>query len=71
MSLIGNDFVPVVQTKAARCSQCRAKIPKGATALESHRFGKCQKRVCSEQCRQDFDDAYWQERARERGQSAR
>jgi hypothetical protein len=62
--LIGNDFKPVVQAKTTRCSECGHKIQKGATALESRRFGKCQKRVCSEQCRQDFDDAYWQERAR-------
>lgn len=63
--LIGNDFVLIVQTKPTRCSECGCKILKGATALESNKFGRCMKRVCSEQCRQDFDDAYWQARARQ------
>jgi uncharacterized Fe-S center protein len=60
MALIGSDFVSVVQKRKTRCSECHADIPVGAIALESIKDGKCKKRVCSEKCRLDFDDAFWQ-----------
>ena len=68
MALIGDDFVPIVATRNVRCSECGAVVYKGQTALESIRGGKVKKRVCSEACRQTFDDNYWQARANEREQ---
>ena len=64
--LLGSDFITVYAVKRCRCSECGRNIAKGEHCLESHRFGKLQKRVCSEQCRLDFDDAFWQQKARER-----
>jgi uncharacterized Fe-S center protein len=66
MPLIGSDFVPVIQERTSYCSQCNEVIPKGATALEAIRDGKCKKRVCSETCRLDFDDAFWRTAAHKR-----
>jgi hypothetical protein len=70
MSAIGSDFQRVKQTHRTRCSECGAGIPVGEIALESIRDGKCRKRVCSNQCRIDFDDRYWQERAALRKRNA-
>ena len=64
--LIGNDFITVFSVKVCRCSECGRRIAKGEHCLESHRFGKLQKRVCSEACRLTFDDRFWQGKARER-----
>ena len=64
MSLIGSDFKVVLAIRDCRCSECGSRIAQGDKCLESVRFGKVQKRVCSEKCRLDFDDAYWQEKAR-------
>jgi hypothetical protein len=66
MSLIGNDFKLVVAPFAFNCGECGNHIPAGGRCLESVRFGKVQKRVCSEDCRVSFDDRYWQERADQR-----
>ena len=68
MPLIGSDFVLVKASKPVRCSECGKHIAKGENVLESVRFGKVQKRVCSEECRLEFDDKFWQERARMRRQ---
>jgi hypothetical protein len=68
--LIGSDFIVGVALKPCACSECGKHIAKGDHVLESVRIGKVQKRVCSEQCRLNFDDAFWQDRAnrRERGE---
>ncbi len=63
MSAIGSDFQRVKQEHRTICSECGADIPAGGIALESIRGGKCRKRVCSEDCRLEFDNRYWQERA--------
>lgn len=64
MSLIGSDFVKVKATKSCKCSECGAHIDPGVECLESFRMGRVQKRVCSEACRLEFDNNYWQDRAR-------
>ena len=66
MSAIGSDFQRVKQEHSTICSECGSGIPAGGIALESVRDGKCHKRVCSEECRLEFDNRYWQERARRR-----
>jgi hypothetical protein len=69
MGLIGSDFKPEDATYAFYCPECHARVAKGEACQVSRRFGKVQKRLCAnEACRLSFDDAYWQERAR---QSAR
>lgn len=65
MALIGSDFQPEALTYNRRCSECGKKMQKGDNVLVSRRFGKVQKRVCSEECRLEFDNNYWQERARQ------
>lgn len=64
--MIGSDFVEQPAPYRVACSECHIKIPKGQIALVSMRYGRVQKRVCSEACRQTFDDRYWQDRAHER-----
>ena len=64
--LIGSDFMPEISECKTRCSECRRKIEAGQTALVSRRFGKVQKRVCSEECRLTFDDKFWQGKAHAR-----
>ena len=66
MALIGNDFNTIVLTHPSHCGECGKYLPKGTEMLVSIRFGKVQKRVCSEQCRIDFDDSFWQGKADER-----
>jgi hypothetical protein len=64
---IGCDFVEQEVTRTAYCSECGMKIPAGAIALVSIGLnGKVAKRVCSEECRLEFDNAFWQEVARKR-----
>ena len=67
--MIGSDFVKRVETRMVRCSECGKKILSGETSLVSMKRGKVAKRVCSEECRMVFDDAFWQEvaRGREKG----
>ena len=57
--LIGSDFVQQAAPRLVYCSECGKKIPAGEIALVSLRKGKVQKRVCSEDCRLEFDAAFW------------
>ena len=66
MSLVGSDFVEQCRDTDCRCSECGEKISSGTKFLASIRWGKTQKIVCGEDCRQEFDNRFWQERARER-----
>ena len=68
MALIGSSssFVLARNGKPSLCSECLKKIPAHSDALVSHRQGRVVKRVCSEGCRETFDDRFWQERADER-----
>jgi len=72
MSLIGNDFVIEPTPYQFRCAECHKKVRKGESCQVARRFGKVQKRLCAnKQCRVDFDDAYWQERARQNQEESR
>lgn len=66
MALIGNDFVAEKVPYRKRCGECGRVLEKGSDALVSRRFGKVQKRVCSEECRLTFDDKFWRACARRR-----
>ena len=74
MAMIGSSssFVLARYGKPSLCSECLKTIPAHSYALVSHRQGRVVKRVCSEGCRETFDDRFWQERAddRELGQKA-
>ena len=63
MALAGSDFVVELAPRGFRCSQCGLYFSKGHTVLVARRDGFGRKRVCSEECRLDFDDAFWQDRA--------
>lgn len=63
---LGSDFVPMKSQFAKKCSECGVTYPAGFEWLVSARHGKVMKRVCSEKCRQDFDDRFWQARADQR-----
>ena len=61
--MIGSDFAWETFDRKRRCSECGTR---GRRMLVSRRGPgpkQVKKIVCSEPCRLDFDDAYWQERA--------
>ena len=68
MALIGSasSFVLTRCGKVSWCSECQKEIPAHSYALVSHRQGRVVKRVCSDGCRETFDDRFWQERADDR-----
>ena len=68
MGLIGSlsSFVLVRYGKPSRCSECLKEIPAYSYAFVSYRHGCVVKRVCSDGCREAFDDRFWQERADDR-----
>ena len=68
MSLIesASSFVLIRSGKSSQCSECRKEIPAHSYALVSSRHGRVVKRVCSDGCRETFDDRFWQERADDR-----
>jgi hypothetical protein len=67
MTCIGNDFVRQLAPRGMPCSECGARISKGAECLVAIRKGKVQKRVCGEECRLQFDANYWDNLAQSRG----
>lgn len=69
MALIGNDFVVQTAPFSCRCSECSKEIDKGEECLVSIRRGRVQKRVCSEDCRLEFDSRFWDEAARNRSRA--
>ena len=65
--MIGSDFKTILVAIPSKCSECGKKLKPGDEARISTRKGKVMKRICmEEQCRLDFDDRFWQEKARER-----
>ena len=58
--MIGSDFKPKLYRKTIRCSECGLKFPAGSMMLVSEKSGKIKKVVCSEECRLDFDNKFWQ-----------
>ena len=72
MVLLGSrsDFQEVWSSRPRRCGECGSKILSGDTYLASMTAkGHVKKTVCSEECRQTFDDRYWQRRADKRERS--
>ena len=68
MALIGSSssFVLTRCGRSSRCSECLKEIPAHSYALVSYRHGRVVKRVCSDGCRETFNDRFWQERADDR-----
>jgi hypothetical protein len=66
MALIGNDFVKWTQMCKSYCSECGRLMPKGSVVLVSMRKGKVMKKVCSEDCRLEFDARFWDQVAMDR-----
>ena len=66
MPAIGSDFVWAASARKVRCSECSRYIAPGVASLVSIRNGRVQKRVCSDECRLEFENNYWQQVARER-----
>ena len=68
MALIGSlsSFVLARYGRSSRCSECLKKIPAHSYALTAFRHGRVVKRVCSDRCRETFDDRFWQECADDR-----
>jgi hypothetical protein len=64
--MIGSDFVEHIETSMVYCSECGKKIRPGEKSLCSIRGGKVKKRVCSEDCRLEFDNGFWQNVVREK-----
>mgnify|MGYP006992515625 CR=1 FL=1 len=63
MALIGNDFITQIIDREFRCSECGITRPAGHPWLTSIRGKSIRKRVCSEECRLQFDDRFWQHQA--------
>lgn len=59
--MIGSDFKWKTYEHSVRCSECSQK---SRAMLVSERNGKVLKRLCSEECRLEFDNRFWQEAAR-------
>lgn len=67
MAAIGSDFVlELRRLRRVRCSECRRWLGTDESALVSRRKGVVQKRVCSEDCRLEFDARFWQRMAMRR-----
>jgi len=63
---IGNDFTEEIAIRKCYCSECGEIIIKDQKCLVSIYRGKIQKRICGEDCRQNFDARFWMRRARMR-----
>ena len=59
-------FVEQAAPSAYVCSECLERFDAGSPCLVSIRGGKVKKRVCSDECRLQFDGRIWQEIADER-----
>ncbi|MCP4201889.1 MAG: hypothetical protein GY769_08145 [bacterium] len=64
MALIGSrsDFEYEFSGGATRCSECKTPIRKGGPCLVAKdKKGRVRKKVCSQECRAEFEDRIWQE----------
>ena len=68
MYILGSrrSFTEKKSPKARECGECHQRYPAGHIWLVSIRKGKVMKRVCSEACRLEFDDRFWQDVADQR-----
>ena len=70
MTLLGSrgSFTYEFSRYSTRCSECHRQIARGSPCLVSRdAAGGVRKKVCSQECREDFDAALWEglERKRE------
>ena len=65
MALIGSpsSFKKQIRSHSETCWECHRPRPPGHEWLVSIQGGRIFKWVCSEECRETFDDRFWQERA--------
>lgn len=61
VKMIGSDFVTQVCKARFRCGECPHIVLPGDTYLASIKDGKMRKRVCSENCRLEFDARVWEQ----------
>jgi len=61
--MIGSDFQAAIAPRTYLCTECGQRYRAGSLCLVAIRGGKVKKRVCSEDCRQTFDDQFWQQRS--------
>jgi hypothetical protein len=52
--------VQIASNHRGKCSECNERYATGDTILASIRDGKVKKLVCSERCRLEFDNNFWQ-----------
>ena len=58
--MIGSDFVEIKNPYTRRCGECGRKVRLGEPILASIKGGQVKKYVCSENCRLQFDNRFWQ-----------
>jgi hypothetical protein len=68
-AMIGSDFVWIVNPYTRRCGECHKKVEKGERIMASIKGGKVKKYVCSEDCRLEFDNEFWQGVIREKAKN--
>lgn len=69
--MIGSDFQPQVATKRCTCSECGKRIEVGETCFVSIKGDRVKKRVCSQDCAQEFDARIWDAFAQENDKKRR
>lgn len=65
MAHIGSraDFEEMVLTRPWQCYECHKRFLPGARILVSKKKGRSRKQVCSEECRQAFEERFWEGKA--------
>ena len=61
-----SSFKKHIRAYSSTCGECDKVWPAGHEWLVSMDGGRIFKWVCSEECREMFDDRYWQDRADDR-----
>lgn len=62
------DFVLEENTRKLYCSECPRAVPAGEKMYVHRKGGKVMKRICSEQCGQEFDYRMMRAAARNRAE---
>lgn len=65
MGLIGSrsDFAPETLWRNWTCGECWRFYERGKIVLVSRRNGRVRKIVCSEACREEFEQRFWEGKA--------
>ena len=69
--MIGSDFAWEESERLRRCSECGTWGYRMLVSRRGPSPKQVKKVVCSESCRTDFDDTYWQGRADETEETAK